>query len=717
MKDLKFYETYVLENVQYLASLDRKTISSIIKNNNNPDDDSSYNYVESLLIYFKRIIRYNAELQITYKFSEGCTEGRLYSNGLSFQSIPDNIRRFIMTPDYIDYDMRNCHPTLLLYLAKQNPSLKSYDYNLLNDYVVNRDALLAEHNLDKRTVIKNLYTDYPRSKNAFLILLNKQLKMVKRTLVKDLTLDTSKKNPISSKISKLINVLENSILENVLLKSNLVGDIKQGALCFDGFLCKSNIDIKDLDSQTKEYGITWSIKPNKTDIEKPDDFTPNMYKIIKSEFELNNFIVLQPFSFFTRVGTSFYPYKESDFLKINSTHPLIDDTKFTTLWLSDFERRQYDFTNFFPYGKNTPNIPKKTFNTFTPFARIESLENPIVDDFDDFLNNYFLVLIHHLAERDKEMANNLVHYIAHMIQYPDVLPETIIYLKGDQGIGKDTLLDIIDSLICNKEYIYRTKNLESVFGRFNSAIRNNICLGINEMSNREAIRYQHDIKDYSTREVNNIEVKGIDGIYKINNFSRVFIISNDNKPVCLTASSRRENVNQGFCVSLSGIDKAEFFNKIRNYMKNEKIMDNLFAYLYNTVDLTDYNPRVFKRGRLFKTLSCTNVKPVFDWLRNQDWDDVVLHKDGDVIYPCKQLVNEYNMHCDENNIPNKLNPDKMKIELDCINTVINEERARIDGKRVNVWKFKKENLVKYINETFFKYETKDSVISEDDLTF
>ena len=91
MKDLKFYETYLLENVQYLASLERKTLIDIIKNNNNPDDDSSYNYVESLLIYFKRIIRYDAELQITYKFSEGCTEGRLYSNGLSFQSIPDNI--------------------------------------------------------------------------------------------------------------------------------------------------------------------------------------------------------------------------------------------------------------------------------------------------------------------------------------------------------------------------------------------------------------------------------------------------------------------------------------------------------------------------------------------------------------------------------------------------------------------------------------------------
>jgi energy-coupling factor transporter ATP-binding protein EcfA2 len=68
-------------------------------------------------------------------------EGRMIQQGVGYQQMPRDLRAFLTYSVYRDFDLKNCHPTLALHLAKK--------YNLpcvfLQEYANKRDTLLAEY--------------------------------------------------------------------------------------------------------------------------------------------------------------------------------------------------------------------------------------------------------------------------------------------------------------------------------------------------------------------------------------------------------------------------------------------------------------------------------------------------------------------------------------------------------------------------------------------
>ena len=718
MEGQTFYETFNLENVKYLTSLSDKELITLLKENNGINKNGikpkiTPEYATSVRYFLRKIIKYEAEMPVRYKYGNGCDSGRLYSDGLALQSISNNIRSFILDDAYNDYDIINAHPTILLHLAKNNPEISSCNYLLLEKYVNNRDAILLEHNFTKQDLLVALYSDRYTKHTGFLKGLHCEFTALKKVLTKGITTDNDK-NPNSSCLSKLICEVENNILQSVL--NSLLKNPKECSLCFDGFLSKENITVESLDKLTEEYSIRWKIKPRNNTIEIPQDFVADEYLQVKTEFETNNFMVTYPLSFYHYVDGNWRVYNEHNFTTVNKTLPKIDGKPFIASWLCDPMRLEYNKTDFYPFNKNPANNPKNVFNTFVPFTRLKNIDDPMDKDFPRFLEMLNL-LTHSLCERNETMQHYFIQYIAHIVQFPEILPGTIIYLKGEQGIGKDTIVDVIELLIDNSDYTIRIKSLERLFKQFNFAVGGRLVIDVNEMTNSDAIKYKEDIKDLSTLKTNLIENKGIDGFTKVRNTVRMIIKSNNNKPVCVSESSRREFVVEGFAVSKDPNECSDFFEEFYTLLENKNIINNLFRH-FNNLDLTDFNVRKPPRGQLFSELSVNNVKPIFHFLRELNIDkSMPHHKDGNVLYSVSELIKDYTDYCKKNNITKNLilSPQSMNAELAPLKEVIVKKQTSVNRVKGYYWKFDEAELNKYINDKYFRYETKIATIDEADI--
>ena len=90
---------------------------------------------------YKKLIESGQKIQ--YKHSKNHNIGRVFSrNSLSLQSFRREIRWYLVHDTYIDIDMVNAYPTILLELCKAN--LKQNQYKHLQKYVENRNAILSK---------------------------------------------------------------------------------------------------------------------------------------------------------------------------------------------------------------------------------------------------------------------------------------------------------------------------------------------------------------------------------------------------------------------------------------------------------------------------------------------------------------------------------------------------------------------------------------------
>lgn len=103
--------------------------------------------------YCKRILKLNkssSHLPITYKKSKGLGQGRYFSNILSIQGLPREIRHTICKNEYYDIDLVNSQPTIMSQYCKLNNILCP----LLDKYVIDRDDIIKDY-MKKYELSKN----------------------------------------------------------------------------------------------------------------------------------------------------------------------------------------------------------------------------------------------------------------------------------------------------------------------------------------------------------------------------------------------------------------------------------------------------------------------------------------------------------------------------------------------------------------------------------
>ena len=222
-----------------------------------------------------------------------------------------------------------------------------------------------------------------------------------------------------------------------------------------------------------------------------------------------------------------------------------------------------------------------------------------------------------------------MNYIADIIQNPNKLPGVAVMFKSKQGYGKDFFLDIISRLIGNN-YLFRTAEPEQIFGNFNSTIKDKIIIQLNELEGKDGFSNKEKLKNLITEEYTNINEKGIKQ-YKQNNFSRIFIMSNNLKPLDIPFDDRR------FVIFKAHNKKPnkEYFTNLSKVIENDMNVKILYEYFKNfkiTLDLRNNRPIT----QAYNEMKDSCVNPIYSFINELfglnrieeyfDNEDFIIHK-------------------------------------------------------------------------------------------
>lgn len=284
-------------------------------------------------------------LKITYNKGKNSNEiGRWYSNkGLGIQPLCNSIRHTICDGLWTDIDQVNSHPTILkIIMDKCNLNSPS-----LNDYLLNREPYLSKIMKEEKCNRDNAKTmvistiNGKKYKSKILSNLATELKpflthiinLDEYTDIKNYVADTYKddKNIIGKTISKILQVIENQLLETYLeffLNKGLIPKYEDGyevALIFDGLQLRSNELITDelLDEcrlyalDKTGYDIQLKIKPFDNKLNLPENCNINDLQILDTLIDKYN----------TGIKSWVYKYKSHIDICINSngTHSSISE--------------------------------------------------------------------------------------------------------------------------------------------------------------------------------------------------------------------------------------------------------------------------------------------------------------------------------------------------------------------------------------------------------
>jgi len=701
---------------QWLLSLPSDKLKELVWKDKTNENGEGYcdpdTHISMLKNYLKKCIIGDGFTSQKYQYPKIRVGRRSTKFGLQF--CKKTIRGPLASPYYNDYDMKNCHPTLLLYLVKTHLP-PAYSAPCLTRYIAEREKVLKENNITKTQVnsmINKSWNDQSVDISAtFFHAMNTEILNIQREfydkqidtlaeyeyLKKELTKDKrhGSQNIKARFLNTLLNIHEDKIL---LAAENAIGEKNVDVLMYDGFFVKKDLPIKDtikkLNATTAKYGIEWVHKPHdmslKLDEEVQEIQSRNQldlddYDSLKIEFEKKYKLLRNPTIFvnlYPGIGGSlemgFNSASDMRVLTADMTFKKIgDDGRIVTVpffpeWLKD--RQRQIFTNPVFYPDELP-ASSTAFNTFTGFNVTEL-------DCEKRLN---------LVEAFKQCVNSLtdgqpdylIKYIAHLFQKPTQLPGIAILFQSEQGFGKDTLRQIIARLIGNK-YVHETSDMESIFGSFNSSIANKLLVVLNEMEGKDGFGYKERMKALWTADIIELNEKNVKR-WKQQNFMRAFIYSNNKRPIQIPYDDRRYVAYRASNVKPS----KEFFDSIYALMDEPEEQLGLYEYLMN-IDLSEYQIHDRPKTTAYETIRTANIKFIFEFIYeflNGRIDDLKFHKKGSNRYVVGSfLFDRYVRWCAKQSIKNDMN-NASHIATTLENFGVQYKRVVLDGSKKYCFSF------------------------------
>ena len=608
-------------------------------------------YIKCSKNWLCEMIELGGSKAVKYRYSKKMsTDGRLYQDGVKF-GVPQckkNLRGFLCSKFYRDYDMRNAHPTILKYILKTYYNCNfEIEYPYFNDYIDNRDDFLSRSELGKTAILVYMNSEngvtYQGFNNDAVKLCQefKEIQIRIYNLPPDLqhyggfkNLDTGK-NKHGRFMNKMLVIFENKILQNVRdYYEKEYETTPVSSLIYDGL--HIDIELEDqcdvLNHISKDYGVTWAIKEFDNSIEESDlfkEYIPGQemppdysqqsggaalavdYKSVKERMEQNCFYISKTSEYCIEEEGEYNIYNGPRFTSRVAHH------KFTTYskgypehqrlfqkWEEDPDKRTYYKVDFIP---DLDKCPDNVYNTFTGFAYGDYKEIDFAVDLDAIA--LFKKQISFLVDHEEHVVDYFIRYFADMFQNPMNNPGICLVLKSREGWGKDLLTATLKKLL-GDDLAYKTGNAQHVFGAFNAKVKNKLLIQLNELSGKDGFAFKDTIKDFITADNITINDKG-KSQYEQSNYSRWIFCTNNLTPIELKADSRR------FVVVTADPVKPpdEHFEAFLKIMDNKAALYSIMAYLMD-YDLTDFNIRKIPETKISRDMKKVNTAPVYEFLND-----------------------------------------------------------------------------------------------------
>ena len=566
-----------------------------------------------------------ARVKMGYRYRFGANACRKYAGAFGYQRMQSKLRNFLAAGRYWDLDQANAFPSLLAWRAREEFG-DDAGVPLLDSYVAERRAICAQHGFQKRELLMVLHADelvsnkkdVAKGKVYVTRAWLKRFHDEKVALCKRLHAklapswphnypETNGSNPLSSWLSKYLQHFENECVQKV---ADHLGVDSIGALMFDGLSVDKEavpeVDVEALAALTAP--ITWALKPTETDIVVPDDFddaAATDYATVKPTFEYHPCgavkwaLCQHPFGFLhqkrcarTGVLVSGVVPPHAARVLLGNVLALDEDArgniKMASIfdqWIKDPSRLEFQSIDWVPYhGEDA--TPALLFNQFQPFTArrvggVVDESHPAVRMFRD--------LVGHVVGGDASHRDWLVKYLAHIVQRPWKNQKLVIILRGPQGTGKDTLMDVMAAIFGDgNRYLTRTANQNEVFGTFNSALKHKLIVQLNEASAADGFRNNNMVKDLSTKDEITVNEKYI-AEYQVVNYAHIFYMCNGlSSPLPVSTDDRRNVIYE---TSDAHKGDTPFWDNIHeNLKKDQAAINALFTYMMD-MDLSHFSAK------------------------------------------------------------------------------------------------------------------------------
>jgi hypothetical protein len=608
--DRHYFDHINLQHIKYLLTLSDDELAQV-----NPTftKEERKKYIAGLRRWFAEMLNSKKEKHKRTYQNKPCNRYYAVGNGVSFCEA--NIRNFVCPAYCRDYDMMNCHPTIILHLLKINNLPHTFFEQLVNK----REELLEDAGIVKMDMLKQLNKDKPKPFPEAVIVneaIKEWLKAKKKIIEiykdecisKKYTYDLNKGNPISSKCSAILAYHENLLLCRALDKYAEQVSVPM----YDGFIATSEISVDELNQLTADYGMKWKEKDMDTEFVysevNEDDF--HSYEGLKEMFEKECFLL--------RDSTKFKQYAPhikdgikwmtKDWKEISLYYKKFqtwDESgkkcDFTDKWIKDKDRKEYFSMDFVPYNSQLEENPIENDGIFNLFEGFKS--RYVEYDEDDI--EWFTKFIHTILD-EENVAEYVINYLAHLVQKPYENPSVALVIKGEKGTGKDTLGMIIENLL-GSSYMCKGRGMEDIFGNWNDHLVNKLVGIMNEVEGKDGIKFMEDLKERIVNPTYSIKERFVSTKCNMAWIMRLIILSNNYTPVQTDNSDRRFMITRVNDI-LHG-DK-EYWNCLyKENIENTDKMNQLFSWLTDR-DIEGWVPKdTVPITDTFKDMATRNIPP------------------------------------------------------------------------------------------------------------
>ena len=330
----------------------------------------------------------------------------------------------------------------------------------------------------------------------------------------------------------------------------------------------------------------------------------------------------------------------------------------------------------------TQEAPTNVYNTFKFFegSRAEKYE---VNINDSLIMKHIREVI---ANNNPEVFTYIINFLANLLQHPHNKANTALIIKSVQGAGKDTIFNWFGNNILGNKYYFNDDSAELLFGRFNSCIANKILCILNEASGKDTFTINEKIKNAITRNINNIEKKGMDPYENTNNIGYIFLTNNDN-PIKVQHDDRRFT---GFECNSAYANNKEYFTNLYNEINSCKYDKAFYDYFLN-VDLTGFD---FINKRPI-TNFYNNMKELNIPILARFFENIVDSQNKECSYAAAELFAKFNDFVKANNFKVEYTSTKFGLDIKTYDGIVKRKTRTNAVVDINILKLKQYLITKY----------------------
>jgi len=298
-------------------------------------------------------------------------------------------------------------------------------------------------------------------------------------------------------------------------------------------------------------------------------------------------------------------------------------------WVKDPNAKIYSQIVFDPMNKD-----KQAFNLFNKFCDFSE------KDLKKVSLDMVLEHVNTICGYDKQAYEYLLNYFAHIVQFPAEKVPSAIIMFGEEGIGKNTLLNLIRDVI-GKQYYGESSESSDLFGKHAMGMYKKMIFCYDESEKNDTKSFMSRLKTLTTSETLRVEPKYMNA-FNVQNYCRLFFPTNAREPFQITKGARRWVYLKGSDKYIKhGVEKAaEYMDKLHKNFKDRNVQYSFYLFLKNR-DISQFKPSVVPKTEGLK--QAIEVPLVLRCLT-----ETILRRDCDKYYKPKDILETVIAYCMRN---------------------------------------------------------------------